>query len=81
MSADALQAEFERKGAIIGRQLAAVRAHLAAGDLSAAADACPHTWVGKLTGDCSKGDPDYGKSGYRCYHCGGRISDIGGDVL
>ena len=79
--ADLLQSHFERKGEIIARKLAAVRRHLAAGDECAAADACPHTRVGLLTGECCRGDPDHGKAGYRCFHCGARISDIGGDVL
>ena len=50
----------------------------AAGDLMAAAEACPHGWGYPLNSPAAadNADPREGEKGERCHHCNSVVSDV-----
>jgi hypothetical protein len=75
--ADMLMAEYEaegRRAAAAGRRS---RALAAAGDLEAAAAACPHGGGYPLASPAAEheGDPRKGEDGFRCWDCGSVLSE------
>ena len=79
LDADREQAQFEAEGNRYARRMREVEILLEAGDFTEAVRLCPHGSVCKLTGTCAKSDDRYGEEGYRCYECGGVVSEIGGE--
>jgi len=75
-AADMEQAALEAAGREHGRRLRTMETRRAAGDGSAAARACPHSWGYPLASLAAKhqGDPRVGEAGHRCLHCGSVLS-------
>lgn len=84
--ADIEQAEFERQGYEFAAREHRSQKLREAGDLTAAADACPHGSGYPLHSLAAEheSDPGAGEDGYRCTGCGSRLDKApwdGGTVL
>lgn len=73
---DIEMAELRAAGAQCSRQLRQSERLKQAGDLSAAADACPHGWGYPLKSlaAANEHDPREGETGVRCKHCNSVVS-------
>ena len=81
IDADREQAALEAEGNRYARVSRKVANLLAKGEYAEAVQLCWHGHVGGLDGSCTENDPRHGEAGYRCFECGGHVTDIGGDVL
>lgn len=81
LDADREQAALEAEGNRYARRMRQVEALLKSEQFEEAVELCTHGHVGGLTGSCTDGDPRHGEVGYRCFNCGGHVTEIGGSVL
>lgn len=81
LDVDLEQAALEAAGNAYARRIREVEKFLSEDRIEEAVKLCPHGYVGGLTGSCTDGDPRHGEEGYRCFECGGHVSEIHGDVL
>ena len=81
LDVDREQAMLEAEGASYARRENKVRKFVEMGKLTEATSLCPHGHVGGLDGSCTDRDPRHGQEGYRCFTCGGHVTDIHGEVL
>ena len=77
MDADFETATLEQAGANLAYLLRKAKRLIAAGTLEAAAIVCPHGWGYPLRSEAAtrERDPQAGGDGWRCKHCGSRLSN------